>query len=393
MKKILLCFIFISGICSAQSFSDFNDQFENGLSNWIISSQGGACVWENYFPPYPSPYTLPSFQNGLMAADANNCGVSISTTATLDTVIDMSGYYCVLFIEWDNDWNVSDINDTAIIEISGDFGENWTALWMQAGNSKRNTHEYCDYDEYILNDIEYAMIRLRTVQQGGSSWWAVDNFTIQLSYVIEIPATPTNLTAELTGSNPDVLLSWEFNSIPFHEIGFQITRKFGDPWIYTNYEILDSVDLMTRTYIDTTAEISNHYTYRIRSYSDQFISFFSEPAEIDVVTSTSNPSGFMENKEYLLTQNYPNPFNPNTKITYSIPQSSKVIIKVYNILGKEIETLVNEEKTAGTYEITWYALSASGVLPSGVYFYRVTVGNLLDGKVFYTEAKKMLLLK
>ena len=59
--------------------------------------------------------------------------------------------------------------------------------------------------------------------------------------------------------------------------------------------------------------------------------------------------------EFLLTQNYPNPFNPSTKIRYSIPQSSNVIIKVFDILGNEIETLVNEEKPVGTYEITWYA--------------------------------------
>ena len=59
--------------------------------------------------------------------------------------------------------------------------------------------------------------------------------------------------------------------------------------------------------------------------------------------------------EFILSQNYPNPFNPSTKIKYSIPQSSNVIIKVFDILGNEIETLVNEEKPAGTYEITWYA--------------------------------------
>ena len=59
--------------------------------------------------------------------------------------------------------------------------------------------------------------------------------------------------------------------------------------------------------------------------------------------------------QFILEQNYPNPFNPSTKIKYSIPQSSNVTIKVFDILGNEIETLVNEEKPAGTYEITWYA--------------------------------------
>jgi hypothetical protein len=86
--------------------------------------------------------------------------------------------------------------------------------------------------------------------------------------------------------------------------------------------------------------------------------------------------------DYNLYQNFPNPFNPITKIKYSIPQSSNVVIKVFDVLGNEIETLVNEEKPAGTYEVTWYA----GQLPSGVYFYQLKAGEFI-------VTKKMLLLK
>jgi hypothetical protein len=85
---------------------------------------------------------------------------------------------------------------------------------------------------------------------------------------------------------------------------------------------------------------------------------------------------------YILSQNYPNPFNPNTKIKYSVPELSQVQIKVFDVLGNEIETFVNEEKPAGTYELTWYAES----LPSGVYFYRIQAGDFI-------KTKKMLLLK
>ena len=87
-------------------------------------------------------------------------------------------------------------------------------------------------------------------------------------------------------------------------------------------------------------------------------------------------------KQFALEQNYPNPFNPVTKIKYSIPQSSNVVIKVFDILGNEIEFLVNEEKPTGTYEITWYA----DKLPSGIYFYQLKAGE-------YVNTKKMLLLK
>jgi uncharacterized membrane protein len=86
--------------------------------------------------------------------------------------------------------------------------------------------------------------------------------------------------------------------------------------------------------------------------------------------------------QYDLYQNYPNPFNPSTKIKWQLPVSSQVTLKVYDILGKEVVTLVNEEKPAGAYELTWNASN----LPSGVYFYRIQAENFI-------ETKKMLLLK
>ncbi|MCU0414648.1 MAG: T9SS type A sorting domain-containing protein [Ignavibacteriaceae bacterium] len=96
-----------------------------------------------------------------------------------------------------------------------------------------------------------------------------------------------------------------------------------------------------------------------------------------------------------LYQNYPNPFNPTTKIKYSIPpvgtqHAVSVQIKVYDVLGNEIETLVNEEKPAGTYEVTWYAEQ----LPTGVYFYQLKVVDPSTGSgQSFISTRKMLLLK
>ena len=87
-------------------------------------------------------------------------------------------------------------------------------------------------------------------------------------------------------------------------------------------------------------------------------------------------------ESYMLSQNYPNPFNPIAKINYSIPQTSQVQIIVFDLLGNEIETLVNEEKSVGTYELTWTAAN----LPSGVYFYQLKAGS-------FVQTKKMILIK
>ncbi|MGB5286986.1 MAG: T9SS type A sorting domain-containing protein, partial [Ignavibacteriaceae bacterium] len=83
-----------------------------------------------------------------------------------------------------------------------------------------------------------------------------------------------------------------------------------------------------------------------------------------------------------LSQNYPNPFNPSTKIQYSVNSTQKVTLKVYDLLGSEIATLVSEEKPAGSYELIWTVAN----LPSGVYFYQLRIGS-------FVETKKMILLK
>ncbi|RKY99466.1 MAG: hypothetical protein DRQ13_02200, partial [Ignavibacteriae bacterium] len=94
-----------------------------------------------------------------------------------------------------------------------------------------------------------------------------------------------------------------------------------------------------------------------------------------------NPKNILP-AEYALEQNFPNPFNPTTKIKYSIPQPANVVIKVYDVLGNEIATLVNEEKPVGSFEVEFDASK----LVSGIYFYRLQAGN-------YVETKKMILIK
>ncbi|MHA2101430.1 MAG: T9SS type A sorting domain-containing protein, partial [Candidatus Kariarchaeaceae archaeon] len=101
-----------------------------------------------------------------------------------------------------------------------------------------------------------------------------------------------------------------------------------------------------------------------------------------VITSVRTSTGFVIPKLYSLSQNYPNPFNPSTIIKYQIPQLSFVTIKVYDVLGSEIITLVNEEKPLGSYEVEFNAAN----LPSGIYFYRLQAGN-------FVETKKMVLMK
>ena len=91
--------------------------------------------------------------------------------------------------------------------------------------------------------------------------------------------------------------------------------------------------------------------------------------------------------KFSLSQNYPNPFNPTTNIKYQIAKNSFVTLKVYDILGKEITTLVNEKLQPGEYEVQFPNVQVANVqLPSGVYFYKLVAGD-------FSETRKMILLK
>jgi hypothetical protein len=87
-------------------------------------------------------------------------------------------------------------------------------------------------------------------------------------------------------------------------------------------------------------------------------------------------------KKMNLRQNYPNPFNPVTTIEFAVPRSGPVALRVFNLLGEEVVTLVKEELSAGTYRIDWDASK----VPSGVYFYRLVAGDVY-------ETRKMVLSK
>ena len=104
--------------------------------------------------------------------------------------------------------------------------------------------------------------------------------------------------------------------------------------------------------------------------------------EFDITpTSVSDPAQGVP-ESYALSQNYPNPFNPSTKITYALPTKADVSLKVYNVLGQEAASLVNEFQEAGTYNVDFSAAK----LTSGVYFYTLKAGQ-------FAETKKMMLLK
>ncbi len=215
---------------------------------------------------------------------------------------------------------------------------------------------------------------------------------LYLNKEIQISGTPEKLSIQIYGDGKKHWLRGEFKDVD-NEI-FIINFTSGDPgidwineWRYIEVNLNDAVPSWvnpnailtfpikwTRTYlVETNDAKKDNGAIGIDDFRAHFI-------------STGLESEDVLPEEFRLYQNYPNPFNSYSIIKYSIPLSSQVTLKIFNTLGQEIETLVNEENSVGTYTINWNASSAAGVLPSGVYIYRIQAGD-------FVQSRKMILLK
>ncbi|HMN26226.1 MAG TPA: T9SS type A sorting domain-containing protein [Ignavibacteriaceae bacterium] len=193
-----------------------------------------------------------------------------------------------------------------------------------------------------------------------------------------IPVELTSFTAN-TVSNT-VELKW-ITATELNNRGFEIQRKL-------NASEFESIGFINGN--GTTTEESN-YSFTDYNLSEGLYSYRLKQIDFDGTFEFSNEINIEINspENFSLAQNYPNPFNPSTTIKYSIPnvistggKNLNVILKVFDVLGVEIATLVNEEKSAGNYEVNFNATSLS----SGVYLYKIQAGS-------FVQTKKMLLIR
>ena len=157
-------------------------------------------------------------------------------------------------------------------------------------------------------------------------------------------------------------------------------------WEITEYPLGSTAQI---TVIDTfrailIPDLEGSYTISAHSPSKPFYGFITVRAQETTEIEEINPSQVPE--KYQLFQNYPNPFNPSTKISWQSPVSSWQTLKIYDVLGNEVSTLVDEYKLAGSYQVEFSIIGEAANLPSGVYFYRLQAGDFI-------QTKKLLLLK
>ena len=191
-----------------------------------------------------------------------------------------------------------------------------------------------------------------------------------------MPIELSSFTANVANKR-DVILSWNTASETNNK-GFDIERKLGDNWVKAGY-----IDGKGTTTVPTSYKFEDRklatgkYSYRLKQidYNGNYAYY-----NLNGIIEVGVPG------KYDLSQNYPNPFNPTTKIDYDLPYDSKVTMKLYDMGGREIMTLVSGQRTAGYYTET---VNLSH-LSSGAYFYRISAnGNGQD----YTMTKKLMLVK
>jgi len=230
----------------------------------------------------------------------------------------------------------------------------------------------------------------------------IDDFRIW-NYVRSESDIQSDMNKQLTGSETGLISYWDFNegsgitifdktlnahngtllggvswinsSAPLIPGWFQVTQDSGICFPHTS---MDIELLFDATELDT----GDYYASVIVKSNDPFTPSVVIPIHMIVSTSVDVGNDLNTPLVFNLEQNYPNPFNPTTTINYSIPKTSNVKLILFNLLGEEVATLINEEKSAGSYEVELNAES----LPSGVYFYQLKAGD-------YVNTKKMILLK
>ena len=192
-----------------------------------------------------------------------------------------------------------------------------------------------------------------------------------------VPVELTSFTASVNGSA--ISLQWS-TATETNNRGFEIERRFDKGEEISDWQTVGFVsgngttsNPTSYTYKDDVKDLfADRYVYRLKQID--FDGTFEYSSEVEVTNIAPT--------EFAMEQNYPNPFNPSTTIKFSLPQAENVSLKVYNILGSEVATLLNGTVEAGSYDIQFDASNLS----SGVYLYELRAGN-------FTQIKKMNLIK
>ena len=375
----------------------FVDTTNNPLTYWTISSTPATPSWETTTSTF---YSSPSCYTDSKTGDyVDNANVRM----TLTNPIDLSGYSNPKLSFWTK-YNIESGWDYGQVEISTNNGSAWIPLvgnYTKFGTGSFQPNGQPLYDgsqsswvreEMSLSGYNSNQVKLRfklisdgAVQRDG---WYLDD--IGIIVYSAVPVELISFTAKVEQSK--VMLEWE-TATETNNYGFELERSLTPPlskgegvseWAKIGFVNGNGTteEIKLYSFVDKNLK-QGQYLYRLKQINMDGSYKYSNEVEVQIQLG-----------KYSLEQNYPNPFNSSTKITYSIPAVGTSVgtalmkflqfvqLKVYDVLGNEVATLVEEYREAGRYEITFNASD----LASGMYLYILKAGD-------FVETKKMILVR
>ena len=352
---------------SLQLANGYRQLLLNNQSIWIGDGEGLYLFVNDslqYFPPQNGPVGLyctdvkiDSLNNIWFATGLAGWGYLVKFDGT-----NYSGFnFIATAIEFDNNgylW-VGTESNTANAELLKFDGANWTSFTSTNSQLPQT---------YSISDLAFDTF--------GNLWIATQSAGLVVFNENGIvPVELASFTYSVTNNN--VTLTWQ-TATETNNQGFQIERRKtqderSGEWINIGFLNGSGTTTEPQSYSFVDENLSaGKYQYRLKQIDFDGTYEYSNTIEVEINSPT----------KFSLEQNYPNPFNPSTSIQYAISSRQFVTLKVYDVLGKEVATLVNKEKPAGMYNVQFTMSNLS----SGVYYYELRARD-------FVETKKMVLMK
>jgi hypothetical protein len=347
---------------AARIFSDYQFQYTIIYALWDEEEQGliGSAYYANQ--AFAQGDSIMGVINlDMIAWDSNNNNVANIHTRNVGTSLTLYNK----MVEMNTTYNVGltlvVMNPGSTYSDHASFwNRNYGAILLIEDDNDFNAYYHTTSDLFFYYNVPYF------VKSAKLSYATLASFAVDV-----VPVELHSFTSEIAGNS--LMLKW-VTATETNNSGFEVQKSY-DQKTWTTMEFIEGAGT-------TTAVNSYSYTeritsagicyYRLKQIDYNGVAEIHGPIEVDL----------SQNMKYVLGQNYPNPFNPSTTLSYSLPQSGFVKLSVYNQIGEEVAQLVNENKEAGNYEVTF---DASG-LTSGVYFYKLSSGT-------FNDIKKMILVK
>jgi agmatine/peptidylarginine deiminase len=315
-------------------------------SNSIIPSLGAIhCITKEIGVNEPVYISHPKLKGIITSADPIEIKAYIKTKSGVANA----------FVYWTADTTLG-YNQLAMNEVSTDTFS--TFILAQANGTK------------VFYYISATSNSGRTITKPLTAPGGFYNFEISNTVPVELILFNANV------EKSTVTLNW-ITATEINNSGFQIERRKTQDGRSTEWEAIGFINgngttTETNSYSYMDEDLAaGKYNYRLKQIDFDGSFAYSDLVEVDIALT-----------EFKLAQNYPNPFNPGTVIKFQLPISGEVTLKVYDVLGNEIETLVNEYKPAGSYEVEFNASQFA----SGIYFYKLQAGS-------FVQTNKMILQK